>query len=76
MYFTPDWESARKSVQRLAALEPESVITGHGRPLRGQTMRAPLHALARDFDRVALPRAGRYVDAPARASDGTAGRRP
>ncbi|HEY0420959.1 MAG TPA: MBL fold metallo-hydrolase, partial [Acetobacteraceae bacterium] len=30
MYFTHDWDAARASVQRLAALEPEIAVTGHG----------------------------------------------
>jgi glyoxylase-like metal-dependent hydrolase (beta-lactamase superfamily II) len=62
MYFTPDWDSARESVRRLSALAPELVLTGHGRPLRGAEMRTALSTLARDFDQVAVPRHGRYVD--------------
>jgi glyoxylase-like metal-dependent hydrolase (beta-lactamase superfamily II) len=62
MYFTPDWDGARESVQRLSALAPELVLTGHGRPLRGEEMRAALATLARDFDEVAVPRHGKYVD--------------
>lgn len=72
MYFTPDWESARRSVQTLAAMEPEVVLTGHGRPMRGEEMRAALRQLAADFDSVAVPQRGRYVGHPARAEDGTA----
>ncbi len=71
-YFTHDWQAARASVARLAALEPELVITGHGRAMRGPAMREALRTLARDFDRLAVPEHGRYVDAPQRAEDGTA----
>jgi hypothetical protein len=67
MYFTPDWASARASVERLAALDPEVAVTGHGRAMRGPAMREALHALARDFDRIAVPDHGRYVDTPARS---------
>lgn len=56
MYFTPDWSSAEASVQRLAALEPELVITGHGRALQGPEMRTALNTLARDFRNVAVPK--------------------
>jgi glyoxylase-like metal-dependent hydrolase (beta-lactamase superfamily II) len=56
MYYTADWEKARASVQRLAALEPELVITGHGAAMRGEEMREALHSLARTFDLVAIPR--------------------
>ncbi len=44
-------------------------MTGHGRALQGSDMRAALHALARDFDRIAVPEHGRYVNAPARDGD-------
>ena len=63
-YFTPDWESSRASVQRLARLEPERVVTGHGPALQGREMREALHVLARDFDRLAVPDQGRYVPNP------------
>jgi glyoxylase-like metal-dependent hydrolase (beta-lactamase superfamily II) len=59
MYFTPDWRSARESVQALAALSPETVVTGHGRAMRGPQMRAALTELARRFDDVAVPAAQR-----------------
>ena len=66
MYYTQDWESAAETVRRLAALEPEVVITGHGRAMEGDEMRAALHALARDFETVAVPKDGKYVKEPAR----------
>ena len=67
MYYTPDWENARRSVERLARLEPDLVVTGHGPAMQGPAMRAALHTLARDFDQVAVPDTGRYVNEPARA---------
>jgi hydroxyacylglutathione hydrolase len=33
--FTPDVTENRRSIQRLAALEPELLLVGHGPPLRG-----------------------------------------
>ncbi len=71
-YFTHDWQAARESVRRLAALEPELAVTGHGRAMRGAKMREALQVLAREFDRVAVPDQGRFVDAPQRAEDGSA----
>ena len=65
MYFTPDWGAAASSVSTLADLEPEVVATGHGEPLRGGSMRADLHDLARDFHLRAVPHHGRYVNRPA-----------
>ena len=60
-YFTPDWASARRSVELLADLEPEAAITGHGRAFQGLELREELHELARDFGRRAVPTRGRYV---------------
>jgi glyoxylase-like metal-dependent hydrolase (beta-lactamase superfamily II) len=68
-YFTPDWEAAGASVRRLAALEPELVVSGHGRAMHGPELRAALHELADHFDEVAMPHTGRYVREPARADD-------
>jgi glyoxylase-like metal-dependent hydrolase (beta-lactamase superfamily II) len=60
-YFTPDWANARRSVERLAALEPAIAATGHGTPMRDQELREGLDRLARAFDRIAVPDQGRYV---------------
>ena len=60
-YFTPDWESARRSVQALAALEPSLAATGHGTPMGGDALRSGLRTLAAEFDEIAVPNHGRYV---------------
>ncbi len=60
-YFTPDWEEAKKSVQKLAALKPSLVITGHGLPLSGSKLTNELQRLADNFDELAVPDHGRYV---------------
>ena len=65
MYFTPDWEAAARSVRLLATLNPLVAATGHGIPLRGPSMRSGLQALARSFEKRAVPRHGVYVDNPA-----------
>ena len=54
-YFTSDWEAAKESVRKLAALEPKVVIPGHGKPLTGADVPAALHKLADDFVRIAVP---------------------
>jgi glyoxylase-like metal-dependent hydrolase (beta-lactamase superfamily II) len=64
-YYTSDWEAAKASVQLLSELEPEIAATGHGRPLRGPLMREGLHTLAQNFETLAVPRHGRYVNEPA-----------
>ncbi len=72
MYYTQDWPSARRSAETLAALAPELLVTGHGRPMRGEAMRAALITLASQFDRVAHPPHAKYADHPLRAEDGSA----
>ena len=64
-YYTVDWAAARRSVERLAALEPEVAATGHGVPMGGPTLRGELRKLASSFDLMARPRRGRYVRQPA-----------
>jgi glyoxylase-like metal-dependent hydrolase (beta-lactamase superfamily II) len=76
MYFTQDFEAAHRSVERLAALDPDVAITGHGRPFHGDALREALRALALNFDIVAVPEDGKYVKNPARIEDGTAYDRP
>lgn len=72
MYYTVDWDKARDSVERLAEIEPETVVTGHGEAMQGAEMRAALRRLAVEFDKIAVPGSGRYVREPALAEDGSA----
>ena len=65
MYFTPDWDAARESLRHLASMNPKIVCTGHGVPLRGDRMLEELRTLAENFDELARPRHGRYVEQPA-----------
>ncbi len=67
-YFTCDWAAARRSVEKIAALEPEVLATGHGHVLCGGAMREGLHDLADRFD-VLMPDHGRYIPYPAVADD-------
>lgn len=68
-YFTIDWESARESVRRLAALRPSIAATGHGVPMGGLRLQAELDDLVRHFDQLAVPPRGRYVRAPVFADE-------
>lgn len=61
-YFTPDWTAARRSVEQLEALEPNIAATGHGKPMRGRALQDGLKTLVTNFDRVAVPDQGRYVE--------------
>jgi len=67
-YFTSDWTSAQRSVERLALLEPHVLAAGHGRPMYGAVMRDQLRDLAINFDRI-MPSRGRYVPYPAIADE-------
>jgi glyoxylase-like metal-dependent hydrolase (beta-lactamase superfamily II) len=69
MYFTQDWNAARESVQRLAALDPFIAATGHGPPMFGKKLLRALSWLADEFDRAAVPQDGRYVREPAVADE-------
>jgi len=64
-YFTPDWQTARRSVEVLAGLSPNIAATGHGLPMYGEELRHELERLVRDWDRIAVPGYGRYVHQPA-----------
>lgn len=64
-YYTPDWVTAAESVQRIAALEPDILATGHGEPQRGPVMRAELRALSQRFAEREVPGFGRYARQPA-----------
>jgi len=72
MYFTQDWPAARRSVETLAQLEPEYLLTGHGMAVHGPVVRVGLHELARRFDQIAHPPHPHYELHPARAADGSA----
>jgi glyoxylase-like metal-dependent hydrolase (beta-lactamase superfamily II) len=61
-YLTPDWESARTSVQKLVALQPSYAITGHGIPMAEGTLRENLRKLVDEFDDIAIPDYGKYID--------------
>ena len=54
-YFTPDWNAARASVQRLAALNVATAAVGHGKPLHGPGVAQELRLLAARFDELAMP---------------------
>jgi glyoxylase-like metal-dependent hydrolase (beta-lactamase superfamily II) len=69
-YFTCDWKAAARSVKALAALEPETVATGHGLPMKGEQMRKMLHKLANNFNEMAVPAHGRYTREPAITDEG------
>ncbi len=64
-YYTPDWVSARYSVDQIAELEPEIAATGHGVPVSGAELRDGLAELIENWETMALPKRGRYLRQPA-----------
>jgi glyoxylase-like metal-dependent hydrolase (beta-lactamase superfamily II) len=60
-YYTPDWDAARASVEKLAKLCPKTIAPGHGLPMCGDEVADQLQRLAINFDHFALPEHGRYV---------------
>lgn len=61
-YLTTDWHAAKESVKKLAALRPQAAVTGHGLPMTGETLSESLDKLVRDFDKIAVPDHGKYIN--------------
>lgn len=61
-YLTTDWTAARDTVARLRNLSPSVVISGHGQYMEGEELRLGLDKLADDFDTLAVPSHGRFVE--------------
>jgi len=61
-YFTPEWEAAKHSVEMLAELHPIVAVTGHGVPMEGIELSRSLEKLVGQFDQIAMPSSGKYVE--------------
>lgn len=61
-YLTPDWGAAKESVRLLESLKPAVAITGHGYPVEGKELEMGLAKLAKEFDSLAKPDHGKYVE--------------
>jgi glyoxylase-like metal-dependent hydrolase (beta-lactamase superfamily II) len=61
-YFTTDWHAAFESVKKLEALQPKTAVTGHGHPMAGNELSKSLRKLVENFNEIALPKDGRYVN--------------
>lgn len=68
-YFTIDWVAARSSIQKLAALNPTAVGTGHGKALKSSALPQHLDNLLASFDDMEVPKGGRYVRQPAHTDE-------
>lgn len=69
VYFTINWPAAERSVKKLAALRPNILVSGHGKPLQGAQMQRDLQELADNFNAYAIPSSGRYVEKAAYADE-------
>ena len=61
-YLTPNWKAAEESVKKLQALQPELAISGHGPAMEGKELKNGLKKLIDNFQEIAVPEHGRYVD--------------
>lgn len=60
-YLTTDWACAEQSVNKLYALKPDILISGHGKAMTGPDLRAELGYLNDNFQEVAVPKHGKYI---------------
>lgn len=61
-YLTTDWNAAWESVKKLKELRPTLVIPGHGSAMEGEELREGLKELVQNFDKIAIPDQGKYVE--------------
>lgn len=61
-YLTTDWQAAWDSVRKLAALQPQLIVPGHGTYMEGEELAIGLSKLAAEFDTIAIPDHGKFVD--------------
>jgi glyoxylase-like metal-dependent hydrolase (beta-lactamase superfamily II) len=61
VYLTTDWNAAYESVRKLALLDPQTVVPGHGTAMHGEELKAGLQHLITNWKEVALPEHGKWV---------------
>lgn len=67
-YLTTDWPAAWESVRKLETLLPLLVVSGHGQAMEGEELAEGLRNLVQNFDKVAIPDHGKYVNNNYRSS--------
>ncbi|KWX71359.1 MBL fold metallo-hydrolase [Paenibacillus jilunlii] len=60
-YFTTDWVEAEKSVRKLALLDPQIVLPGHGLPMAAPELSAQFAHLCKTFKELSVPSQGKFV---------------
>ncbi len=61
-YLTTDWDAAKKSIEHLKELNPKLAILSHGLPMEGDKLSRHLDMLMLDFNEIAVPKHGHFVD--------------
>ncbi|WP_255478717.1 SDR family oxidoreductase [Rufibacter sp. XAAS-G3-1] len=61
-YLTTDWQAAWESARKLAALHPQLIVPGHGKHMEGEALTKGLQKLVEDFETIAIPKHGKFVD--------------
>jgi glyoxylase-like metal-dependent hydrolase (beta-lactamase superfamily II) len=61
VYLTTDWAAAYNSVKRLAELNPETAICGHGTAMQGAELKEGLNRLINKWNDIAVPSHGKWV---------------
>ena len=61
-YLTTDWNAAWESVKNLSLLHPSLIVPGHGQAMENEALYEGLKTLVEEFDRIAIPDHGKYVD--------------
>lgn len=61
-YLTTDWSASWESVKKLEALKPSVAITGHGLPMEGDQLAKNLRKLVDEFESIAIPDYGKYIN--------------
>ncbi|ASN07188.1 MBL fold metallo-hydrolase [Virgibacillus necropolis] len=61
-YLTTDWQAAKESVEKIASLNPSVIVPGHGSAIEGEKLKSGLKQLVENFEQVAVPDYGKYVD--------------
>lgn len=61
-YLTTDWNAAEKSVRTIMDLKPSLAIPSHGEPMKGEELARHLEMLVNNFDTIAKPEQGRFVN--------------
>ncbi|MDM8176485.1 MBL fold metallo-hydrolase [Olivibacter sp. LS-1] len=61
-YLTTNWKAAYDSAVKLQQLRPALLIAGHGEAMEGKDLTMGLSRLITEFDKIAIPKHGRFVD--------------